>query len=181
VILLMTGSSRAQECVTALEQQTVVANSVAKAAEVLQLDEFNVIVIDESWQQLDGGAENMVYSHAGIAVPIYVNLALHGTERVAEEVNCGLQRQVRERAAAMRAATSELSNHVRGEVTAILLNAELALREKALSASTAEKLTTIYEMADSMRRKLECHQAEAAKFTPKMKAVRRQAVAAVDR
>ena len=181
MILLITGSSRAQECVTALErkthQQTKVASSVAKAAEVLQLHEFNVIVIDEWWQQFDGGAESILYGHAGSAVPIYVNLALHGTERVADEVNCGLQRQVRERAAAMRAAASELRNHLRGEVTAILLNAELALREKELPASTAEKLTAVYEMAESMRCKLECDRAEAEKITPKTKTVRRQALA----
>jgi hypothetical protein len=113
-----------------------------------------------------------------LCLSIYVNLALHGTERVAEEVSFGLQRQARERAGAMRAAADELRNHLRGEVTAILLNAELALREKALSASTAEKLTTISEMADSMRRKLECDQAAFKKITPKMKTVRRQALAA---
>lgn len=159
MILLVTGSSRAQECAAAIEKRThhktLAVSASAKAIESLQFDEFDAVVMDESFQQADGGGENLVLAHAGSALPIYVNLALHGAERVATAVSCGLQRRVRERMASMRAAGNELRNELRGEVTAILLNVELALREKSLAASTAEKLGIVHEMAEKMRHKLE--------------------------
>ena len=51
-------------------------------------------------------------------MPIYVNLALHGTERVTREVQNGMQRFVREKLAAMRSAENVLRSLLRGEVTA---------------------------------------------------------------
>ena len=87
-------------------------------------------------------------------MPIYVNLALHRAERVAAEVSVGLQRLARERATSMRAAGSELRNQVGGEITAILLNAEMALREKSLPPGVIEKLGVVQEMAQRMRQRL---------------------------
>ena len=185
MILLVTGSSRAQECATAIEKKThhkaLVAGLPAKAVESLQLHQFDTLVIDESFQQVDGGAENLILTHAGSAVPIYVNLALHGAERVATEVGCGLQRLVRERMASMVAAAKELRNELRGEVTAILLNAELALREKPLAPSTAEKLGIVHEIAEGMRRKLEDRPAKAPGTSPKPRLINRQPAASVTR
>ncbi len=181
MILLVTGSSRAQECAAAIEKKThhktLIASSPARAIECLQLHEFDVLVMDESFQQVDSGSENLVVAHGGNALPIYVNLALHGADRVATEVNCGLQRLVRERMAAMRAAASELRNDLRGEVTAILLNTELAMREKSLAPGTAQKLGIVHEMAEKMRRKLEGHPPEAVGVPLKPRLVNRQPAA----
>jgi signal transduction histidine kinase len=185
VILLVTGSSRAQECVAAIEkkthQKTMVACSPAKAAESLQTHEFDTLVMDESFQQVDSASENLVIAQCGSALPIYVNLALHGADRVATLVSCGLQRLVRERTAAMRAATNELRNELRGEVTAILLNTELALREKALAPGAVEKLSTVHETADRMRRKLEDRPDERAGVSVKPRLVNRQPAAPAGR
>ncbi len=181
MIVLITGSSRAQECAAAIEKKThhktLVVSASAKAIECLQLHESEVLVMDESFQQSDSGAENLVLGHAGNALPIYVNLALHGAERVATEVNCGLQRRLRERAASMRAAGYELRNELRSEVTAILLNVELALREKSLAPSTAEKLGIVHEMAEKMRHKLEDRPAPPTARPVKPRLVSRQAAA----
>ena len=174
MILLLTASSRAQECAGAIErkthQKTLIARSSTKVMERLQLQEFDVLVFDESLQQSETSAENMLLAHGGSALPIYVNLALHGSERVAMEVACGLRRLVRERATAMRMASNELRNELRGEVTAILLNTGLALHEKSLPPATAQKLGTVHELAEKMRRKLEDRSAEptAASLKPRL-------------
>ena len=94
-------------------------------------------------------------------MPIYVNLALHGTQRVSREVQNGMQRFIREKLAAMRSAENVLRNLLRGEVTAILLNSELALREPSLSKSVAEKIQVMHQLADEMRFKLEVAPADA--------------------
>jgi hypothetical protein len=158
VILLVTGSARAQQCAEAIEekshQKTVVASTVAKAIASLERHEFEALVVDESLVQMDSSAEPALFGHAGTAVPIYVNLALHGAERVAAEVSVGLQRLARERAASMRAVGSEMRNQLGGEITAILLNAEMAMRE-TVSPGVTEKLSVVQEMAQRMRQRLE--------------------------
>jgi hypothetical protein len=179
VILLVTGSSRAQECAGVIEKKThhktLVARSPAKAIECLQLHECDALVVDEAFQQVSSGAENLVLAHGGSALPIYVNLALHGADRVATEVVCGLQRLVRERTAAMHAAVNELRSELRGAVTAILLNTELAMREKSLALTTADKLGTVHEIAESMRRRLDGQPSAATSVALKPRLVSRQA------
>jgi hypothetical protein len=96
---------------------------------MLQSQEFDIIVIDESFPQLETGAESLIGSHAGTAMPIYVNLSLYGVQRVVSDVSRGLQRLVGERLASMRAAENLLRNELCGQGTAILLKSELALRE----------------------------------------------------
>jgi len=159
MIILVSASSRAKDCAAAIEeknhQQTQVANSLAKAIEHLQDHEYDIIVVDESFQQVESGADSLVASHAGNAVPVYVNLALHGTDRVAQDVNRALQRLVSERLASMRAAENLLRNELRGQVTAILLNSELALREAQLPTSAAAKMKEVHDLAEQMRMRLD--------------------------
>lgn len=159
MILLVTASSRCAECATAIEQKThqkvKTAATLNRTIELLQAHEFDVLVLDESFQQLELGAESLVATHGGMAVPTYVNLSLHGTERVAQEVKRGVERLTTEKLAAMRAAEHLLRNELRGEVTGILLNSELALREQALSPGVAQKLQVIHDDAAKMRSRLE--------------------------
>ena len=180
MILLVTASSRAAVCATAIEQKThqtvQIAGSVNQTIELLQAHEYDVLVLDESFQQLEAGAESLVATHAGMAVPIYVNLSLHGAERVALEVKRGLQRLIAEKLAAMRAAENLLRNDLRGELTAILLNSELALRESPLSPGAADKLRVMHELAERMRQKLETAPASATSAPMKTQPVARQHV-----
>ena len=165
MILLVSASSRAEECAAAIEQNvhqtTQISRSLKHAVELLQTQDYEVLVLDESFQQVEAGAENLVANHAGMSVPVYVNLSLHGAERVAHEVKHGLQRLVGERLASMRTAEGLVRNELRGEVTAILLNSELALRERSLSPGVAQKLHVIHDLADKMRRRLETNPANA--------------------
>jgi DNA-binding NtrC family response regulator len=159
MVILVTTSPRARECAAAIEQtthqKTQIATSLARAVECLQSHEYDALVIDESFNHAEIGGVNLLLNHAGLAMPIYVNLALHGTDRVTREVQNGILRFVREKLAAMRSAEMVLRNLLRGEVTAILLNSELALREPSLSESVAEKIQVMHDLADRMRLKLE--------------------------
>lgn len=178
MIVLITGSSRGQECAAAIEgkthQKTLIATSMAAANEYLQGQEAEAVVIDESFQQVESGIERLVEVHAGTAVPIYVNLSLHGASRVAQEVSCSLQRLLRQRSFAMRAAVSELHSELKGEITAILLNAELALRDRALPPGAAEKARVIHDLAERMRRRLDGPQDVAKTMPLKLRLVTKQ-------
>lgn len=159
MIIFVSASSRAKECAVAIEQktrqETQVANSLAKAIELLQAQEYDVIVVDESFQQVEASTESLVAHHAGAAMPVYVNLSLHGTDRVAIQVNLAIQRLVAEKLASMRAAENLLRNELRGEVTAILLNSELALREGQLPTNAAAKMKEVHDLAERMRVRLD--------------------------
>jgi len=158
-ILLVTTSSRAKECAAALEQgtghKTQVACSVPQAVHKLQAAEYDGMAIDQSLLEADFRALDTLLNHAGMAMPLYVNLALHSSERVVREVQVALQRVDKERAVAMSAAQSVLRNQLRGEVTGILLNSELALRQKSLSADIAMRVQSVRELAEKMRSRLE--------------------------
>jgi len=159
MVILATTSSRAKECAAAIErtthQKTQIATSLARAVECLQTHDYDVLVLDESFNHAEIGRVNMLLNHAGLAMPIYVNLGLHGAEPVTREVQNGMLRLVREKPAAMRSAENVLRGLLRGEVTANLLNSELALREPSLSENTARKIQVMHDLAERMRHELE--------------------------
>ena len=159
MILLVTTSSRARECAAALEQgtghKTNVASSVPQAVTKMQAAEFDGLAIDQSLLESDFRALDTLLNRCGIAVPLYVNLALHSNERVVREVQVALRRAEKERLMATRTAEQLLRNQLRSQVTGILLNSELALRQKSISPDVAEKVRSVRELAEKMRSQLE--------------------------
>lgn len=120
MVILVSTSSRAKECGAAIEhtthQRTQIAASLARAVEFLQAHDYDALVLDESFHPTEIGAVNRLLNHAGMAMPVYVNLA-HGSERVARAVQTGLLRLVREKLAAMRTAEYVLRSELRGQLT----------------------------------------------------------------
>jgi len=159
MILLVTTSSRARECAAALEQgtghKTDVANSVPQAVTKMQAAEYDGLAIDQSLLESDFRALDTLLNRCGIAIPLYVNLALHSTERVVREAQVALRRADKEKLMATRTAEQVLRNQLRNQVTGILLNSELALRQKSISADVAEKLRSVRELAEKMRSQLQ--------------------------
>ncbi len=159
MILLVTTSSRAKECAAALDQgtghKTHLAASVPQALTKLQAAEYDGLAIDQSLLEADFRALDTLLNHAGMAIPLYVNLALHSSERVVREVQVALRRADKEKTMAMRTAERVLRNQLRGEVTGILLNSELALRQKSLAPDIAERIQSVRELAEKMRSRLE--------------------------
>jgi len=159
MILLVTTSGRAKECAAALEQsarqKVAIANSVGRALVRLQSGEYDALVIDESLVEIDDGAIDALLNHAAMAMPIYINLGLHRTERVVREVQAGLMRKHVERLGARRSAMCELQIQLRGDVTGILLASELALRESALPPRVADRINSVHKLAEQMRSRLQ--------------------------
>ncbi len=158
MILLVSISSRATECAAALEQgcghPTQVANSVPQAVRRLQTTEYDALAIDQSLLEADFRALDTLLNHAGTAQPIYVNLALHHTDRVVREVQVALRRAEKEKQWAMSMAERVLRNQLRGEVTGILLTSELALRQPAIPDDVVTKIRMVQDMAEKMRSRL---------------------------
>ncbi len=159
MILLVTTSSRAKECAMALEkssrQKVALADSVGRALAKLQQAEYDALIVDESLVEIDDTAIDALLNHAGMAMPIYINLGLHRTERVVREVGAGLMRKHAERLGAKRSAVTELQSQLRGDLTGILLASELALRESSLPPRVADRINSVHKLAQQIRSRLE--------------------------
>ena len=162
-MLLVTPCGRAAECAAEIEKAigdvTEYAESSREAAKLLRVREYSAVVIDEYLIECDPEGADVVLQHTGNAVPVYVNLAISGAERVVRELRNALRRHEGQRTLARRTAESALRNELRDSITAMLLSCELALDEAELPAAAAGRIRSVYELAKDMRARLALEEA----------------------
>lgn len=158
MILLITHPAHGQECAAALMAATRIKTEIVREVRTallrLREQEFQAVVIDESLLEPSAKTIDMVVKHSGRAVPIFLNLAVSRTERVARDVQAALRRAEQERELARRAAEFDLRGQLRDELTGILLWTQQALETPALPSAAEAKLKTVCEMADKIRERL---------------------------
>lgn len=158
MILLITPSQRAPECAKAIQDATAEATQVApslrQAAVQLRSEEYSAVVIDQSLLEAEPAEGDLVLQHIGTAIPVPVNLAISGIERVVRELRAALFRRKREVVVARQAAEEELRSQLKGTVTALLLSCEMALSAPDLSADAQSRIRAIHELAQQMRTKI---------------------------
>ena len=76
-------------------------------------------------------------------------------ERLVREVQAAMQRRRIEEAQARQAAIGEIRSELNDTVTALLLASDLSLETANLSAEAAEKLGSVRQLAEILRRQLE--------------------------
>jgi hypothetical protein len=159
MILLVTSNQRRAECGTALEEvigeSVEVCDTVRKAAAMLRNQEYTTVVLDEPMVEAEDDALEPLLNNLGMAVPVYVNLAISNAQRVARELRLAHRRHGESRLLAIRAAESQLRSEIRDAVTGILLSAELAMRTPEVPPDALEKLTSVCQLATNIRARLE--------------------------
>jgi hypothetical protein len=159
MILLITPSSRILECVQALKsalgQPVESAASLPAATATLRVHEFSVVAVDQFLLDTDPDGSEQMLQHLGGAVPVYVNCAISGVERVVREVRTALNRRQREERILRKSAEKAVWNDLRETVTAMLLSCDLALTTSEVPASAAERIQSIHELANAIRERLE--------------------------
>ncbi len=165
MILVVTPNLRSEECAEALRQATreeiFVAESLRQAAALLSTESYLAVVLDQYLLETEPDQTETLMRRLGTAIPLQVNLAISGVERLAREVRAAVQRRKREEVAARRAAVSTLHCELNGTVTALLLSCELALGAPGLSLAVAEKLHSAHELVKKLRSQLESTTASA--------------------
>jgi hypothetical protein len=158
MILLVTASQRASECAAALHEATgeevVVSESLAPATTLLRAEDYLAVVLDQYLLEAEPLAAETAIEHMGTAIPVQVNLAISGMERLVREVRAAVQRRQREEARARQSAIGRLQSELNGTVTALLLSSELALETPGLPAAAVEKLQSVRELVEKLRRQL---------------------------
>ena len=158
MILLVTPSAKVQECAETLAQASnekiQVAGTLQQAIAQIRAQEFSAVVIDQSLLEAEPDESDMLVEHMGTAVPLYINFAISGTERVSRELRAALSRRQREVVAARHSAEQYLRNELKGPVTALLLSCEMALAVENLPAAAQSKLRAVYDLAREVKSKL---------------------------
>jgi hypothetical protein len=159
MILLVTQLSKSAECVGAIQQamnkSTQGASSLRNAAAQLEEREYALVVIDQSLAEAEPEDLDALLHHLGTAMPLFVNFAICGLERLVREVRASLHRRQREIEFARRSVEDLLRNELRGTVTALLLSCEMALQVPGLPSAAELKLHAVDELAKTMKQKLD--------------------------
>jgi CheY-like chemotaxis protein len=159
MILLVTPSERASECVRALHEATgeevVVAESLARATTLLREECYLAVVLDQYLLESQPREAVTALEHLGSAIPVQVNLAISAMDRLVREVREAMQRRQREEARARQVALGRLQCELNGTVTALLLSIELALETTGLPSTATEKLRSIHELVKTLWNQLE--------------------------
>ena len=159
MILLVTPSGRAQECAQALSIATGLPASVAATLEIavsqLRSQGYAAVVVDQFLMESEPDQSSQLLEHLGGAIPICVNCAISGVERVVREVQSSLGRRKREVEAARWTAEKAVWSELRETVTALLLASDLAMSTPGTSEEAIEKIRVVYQLAHQLRSQLE--------------------------
>jgi len=156
--LLITGMEGAQNCAAALkgllDLEFDVASGRRAALVSLRHSEYVAVVVDEALVDADPAGADALWEMTGLAIPVQVNFALSGAQRVAREIRTALSRRERERALAHQAAAAAIESELKSTVAGLLLHSQLALADRELPAPLAEKLRVMADLAGSLRQQL---------------------------
>jgi hypothetical protein len=155
-MLFITRSERAQEIArrleSALAEKVEVASGMRNALNLLGRQEFTVVIVDESFVDPDGALHDLLL-RLGPAMPVFVNLSLHRTERILSAVVGARRRAVQEQLAAYNLAKMQLEGQLRSSVTAILLTTQHLLTTN-LPEATEKKVRSVFNVANGMKMRL---------------------------
>ncbi len=160
-VLIVTGIEGAENCASAvsriLDLQCEAVNGRRAAIAALRRNEYSVVVVDETIVDADPAGAEAIWENAGLAVPVQVNFALSGAQRLAREIRMALTRRERERTLSHEAAAAAIEVELKSTVAGLLLHSQLALQERELSAPLAEKMRIVADLAGHLRQQLAAH------------------------
>src|SRR5437588_7418994 len=158
MILLVTSSAKAQACSEAIQRATTetaqIATTFRRAATMLRAQEYSAVVIDESLLEREPAESETVLQHIGMAVPIHINFAISGIDRVVRELSAARYRRNKEIGISRQFAEQTLRNELKGTMTALLLSCEMALQVATLPPDAEARIRTAYLLAQEMRARI---------------------------
>lgn len=120
----------------------------------LRREEYAVVIVEESMADADPQGTDLLWQHAGMAVPVQVNFAISGGARVVREVKAAIARREQEEIVATRAVTQQMESELKSTVTGLLLHSELALAEPMVPPQLVEKLKQMVILAGTLQQRL---------------------------
>jgi hypothetical protein len=157
-VLIVTGMEGAENCAATLGKLLALECEVAQgrksAVNALKHNAYAALVVDEAIVDTDVAGSEAIWENAGLAIPVQVNFALSGTQRLAREIRLALNRRERELALAREAAAAAFDSELKTTVAGLLLHSQLALADREIPAPLAEKLRVVADLAGNLREQL---------------------------
>jgi hypothetical protein len=157
-ILLISSMVGAEVCAALVARQVglpvELVTSRRSGLAALRREEYAVVVVEESMADIDPQGTDMLWQHAGLAVPVQVNFAISGGARVVREVKAAIMRREQEEVLATRAVTQQMESELKSTVTGLLLHGELALSEPRVSPQLTAKLQQMVALAGTLQQRL---------------------------
>jgi len=158
MILLVSSSSASDTCATALRsalRETVnLARGPRRAAALLREHRYSAIVIEQALDEVDADAIEAMLLHAGLAVPVFINLGIQSAARVVSEVKAAIARGQREQLNATRTALAALRTQLKEDATGILISSQLALATPSLPPAAQVRLRSVCQLAERLCQRL---------------------------
>jgi hypothetical protein len=159
MLLVITPFAKARGCAQAIQEVTseethVVATS-SQALAQLRAREYVAVLIDHAFLETEPVESDMVLEHIGTAVPVHVNFAINGMERVVRELRAALHRHKKQVLRMRQEVQQALRNELKDTITALLLSCEMALQVPDLHSAAEGRMRTVHALAHEMRLKLE--------------------------
>jgi hypothetical protein len=158
MILLITPSARIQECAHSLQSGTGCAVDIAvtlqQAGSRLREREYAVVIIDQFLVEAEPDESDQILQHLETAIPVYVNFAISGIDRVLRDTKSALARRKREELVARQSAERAIWSELREDVTAMLLSCDLALAVPGMPPPVLDKLRSVHDLACQIRTRL---------------------------
>ena len=157
-ILVVTGIEGARNCADVVARQldveVMIADGRKAALALLRQREFAAVVVDETLAACDPAAAEAISDRAGLAIPLQINFALSGADRLVREIRAALHRREREQELARRAAAAAVESELKSTVAGLLLQSQLALSSSDAGSPVAERLRMVATLAGDLRRQL---------------------------
>jgi len=157
-VLIVTGMEGADNCAATLAKllglECEAAQGRKAAISALKRNEYAALVVDEGIVDTDSTGAELIWEHAGLAIPLQINFALSGAQRLAREIRMALNRGERERALAREAAAAAMESELKSTVAGLLLHSQLALADRAIPQPIADKLRLVADLAGALREQL---------------------------
>jgi len=159
MLLVITPSAKARGCAQAIQkvtsEETHVVATLSQALAQLRAQEYVAVLIDQAFLETEPVESDMVLEHIGTAIPVHVNFAISGMDRVVRDLRAALHRHKREVLLVRQEVQQALRNELKDTVTAILLSCEMALQVPNLPGAAAIKMRSVCELAQEVRVKLD--------------------------
>ncbi len=157
-VLVISAVHSADECARAIGArlgcEVAVATTRREALVALASADFAVVVVEESLVEGDSAWADRVWELAGSAIPLQINFAISGCDRLTREIKAAFHRRARERAMARRLISAELEDELKTSVTGLLLESELILEEPSTPPLLRPKLQHMALLAKTLRERL---------------------------
>lgn len=131
-----------------------IASTRAAALRLLDRRSYSVVIVDHLLAESDAEGGDLIWKHAGLAVPLEISFALSGSARLEREIRGALARRRREQQMAGVAASAAVDAELKDAITGFLLESRLALAEEGIPPKIERRLQILAAMAEQLRNRL---------------------------